>query len=79
MGILTWFLSPIGSVVAAVVVMLGAWQIDRTLVRQAGARDALVRVEKQTEVINEKARKARDAAGGPGAADRLRQGYCRDC
>lgn len=74
-----WVVTPIGTTVAAVLVLFGAWQVDRYSQRQKGAGDALVSVQKKTEAINEKARKARDAAGGPGAADRVRQGYCRDC
>jgi predicted negative regulator of RcsB-dependent stress response len=77
--VFAWFLTPTGTWIAGAVVLFGAWQGNNYYQRQKGASSALVRVEKATEAINEKARKARDAAGGPGAADRLRQGYCRDC
>lgn len=74
-----WFLTPIGTYVAGAAALLIFWQGNNYYQRQKGASDALVSVQKKTEAINEKARKARDAAGGPGAADRLRSTYCRDC
>lgn len=36
-------------------------------------------INEQTQVKNAKARKARAAARAPGAVERVRQDYCRDC
>ena len=47
--------------------------------RQIGAGSVLAQIETQTERINEKARKARAAARAPGAAQRVRDNFCRDC
>lgn len=74
-----WFLTPIGTYVAGAAALLIFWQGNNYYQRQKGASEALVRVEKRTEAINDKARKARDAAGTAGAADRVRVEYCRDC
>jgi hypothetical protein len=74
-----WLMTPTGSAIAGVLVLFGVWQMDRYNQRQKGAADALVSVQKKTEAINEKARAARNAAGGPGAADRVRKHYCIDC
>lgn len=83
MGLLTklaaWVVTPIGTTVAAVLVLFGAWQVDRYGQRQKGAETALKQVQQKTEAINAKARAARDAAGGAGAVDRMRSHWCVDC
>jgi len=76
---LAWVMTPIGTTVAAVLVLFGAWQVDRYGQRQKGAETALKQVQQKTEAINAKARAARDAAGAPGAVDRVRKQYCVDC
>lgn len=77
--IAAWVVTPIGTTVAAVLVLFGAWQVDRYGQRQKGAETALKQVQQKTEAINAKARQARDTAGGPGAVDRVRKQYCVDC
>lgn len=51
---------------------------DRSI-EQRGATKVTSAIAKQTEKINAKARKARDAARAPGAVDRVRNAFCRDC
>ena len=51
---------------------------DRNL-EQRGAAKISSAIAKQTDETNEKARKARAAARKPGAVDRVRNSFCRDC
>lgn len=47
--------------------------------KQEGAARVVESVAKQTEKTSEKASKARAAARAPGAVDRVRNAFCRDC
>ncbi len=51
---------------------------DRNL-EQRGAAKVTSALAKQTDEINAKVHKARAAARAPGAVERVRERYCRDC
>lgn len=68
-----------GMIALAVMAALGWRAYDVHHQRQIGASRAVEKIEKQTEKINDKAQKARTAARRPGAAQRVRERYCRDC
>ena len=52
---------------------------QRHVGRAEGAASTVAKIERQTQVINAKARKARDTARAPGAVERVLKNSCRDC
>jgi len=81
--IVPFLLSRLGMQIAAVVAICGVLVTscvvrDRKLVAK-GADRAVAQINKQTDKINEKARKARRAARAPGSVERVRKLWCRDC
>ena len=65
------------AVALASVVSWRAYDVHKQ--RTIGAERVTVEIKRQTDEINRKARAARDAAGAPGAAERVRKQYCVDC
>lgn len=64
---------------AIVALLVGSCVVRDRSIEQRGATKVTSAIAKQTENINAKARKARDAARAPGAVERVRSKYCRDC
>ena len=70
-----WLLAVVASLVAFV-----SWTYtQRAIGRSQGAASVVSQINTQTDRINVKARKARSAARTPGAVDRVREKFCRDC
>jgi hypothetical protein len=67
-------------VAAVIVSALALWRAnDVRTQRAAGAEKVTSAIAKQTEKTRAKANAARAAARQPGAVDRVRNAWCRDC
>lgn len=69
----------LAAALASVIAFLGWTYAQRSIGRSEGANAVVSKIEKQTERINVKAKKARDSARAPGSVSRVRNSYCRDC
>lgn len=72
----------IGGLVAGAIGLLGlvtAYQLHNAQQRSIGARNAVTEIDTSARDIARKASAARRAANAPGALERLRKNYCRDC
>ena len=71
--------STVGRIGIAVLLTFGAWKANNYYQRSLGVKMAVEKSVKAGKVANAKNAKVRKKASKPGAADRLRRRYCRDC
>lgn len=72
-----WF--RIGATVAVLVAFVAFVKTRDAAIEQRGAARVTSELAKKTDKINAKTAKARSAARTPGAVDRVRNKWCRDC
>ena len=77
--VLSFLASRTGGIVAGVVFALVALIVNNSHQRSIGAEKVLVASKEQGAKANAKNEAVRAAAERPGAADRVRSRFCRDC